>query len=513
MQRSGKDVQGMAAPHVALQELQNGGGGAGRDDFFDQMISGLAPAWPPGLGDPKLLFGAGVGGKAPEVASAAEGVRYVPYDESSLLASRLRQQEASRGGSSLTETSMLLQLGQHSHHQAQQQLLLQSIAQPPAAGGGDSRGFLPLPLSLGSGGSGDSGLLVDRSRDEVDAPFKSPHLTEAEGLYSNGFGGSLQRAIQAPTQQQLLHHPQTKKGDSFFGGSWELTEFQSVSELRMGQGTRTGTAAASAPRTGTAAASAPACGVTAAPPRPRVRARRGRRRSPHSIAERYPVLADLSSCWTLFASCGAASRERIAERMKALQELVPNGPSFPSPSYTPFTDKALMLDEIIDYVKFLQLQVKAKTSLPPYNASKVLSMSRLGGAAAVAPLVADMSSENGAGVDGVVGGDDGSMTVAEHQVAKLMEEDMGSAMQYLQGKGLCLIPISLVSAISSAAACHPRAPGSGCLGQLNRPTHHAAGDAPASPTISALTVQSTNGSGTEADAPWPAGSKDGATIP
>jgi hypothetical protein len=45
------------------------------------------------------------------------------------------------------------------------------------------------------------------------------------------------------------------------------------------------------------------------------------------------------------------------------------------------TDKASMLDEIIDYVKFLQLQVK------------VLSMSRLGGAAAVAPLVADMSSE------------------------------------------------------------------------------------------------------------------------
>ncbi|ONI28155.1 hypothetical protein PRUPE_1G127000 [Prunus persica] len=45
------------------------------------------------------------------------------------------------------------------------------------------------------------------------------------------------------------------------------------------------------------------------------------------------------------------------------------------------TDKASMLDEIIDYVKFLQLQVK------------VLSMSRLGGAATVAPLVADVSSE------------------------------------------------------------------------------------------------------------------------
>eukprot|EP00252_Welwitschia_mirabilis_P007603 TRINITY_DN1913_c0_g1_i3.p2 TRINITY_DN1913_c0_g1~~TRINITY_DN1913_c0_g1_i3.p2 ORF type:complete len:113 (-),score=13.84 TRINITY_DN1913_c0_g1_i3:215-553(-) len=30
-----------------------------------------------------------------------------------------------------------------------------------------------------------------------------------------------------------------------------------------------------------------------------------------------------------------------------------------------------------------------------------------------------------------------------------MEEDMGTAMQYLQGKGLCLMPISLATAISS----------------------------------------------------------------
>ncbi|KAL5658231.1 hypothetical protein ACJX0J_031394, partial [Zea mays] len=84
-----------------------------------------------------------------------------------------------------------------------------------------------------------------------------------------------------------------------------------------------------------------AVGGAAAPPRQRVRARRGQATDPHSIAERL-------------------RRERIAERMKALQELVSNANK---------TDKASMLDEIIDYVKFLQLQVK------------VLSMSRLGGAA------------------------------------------------------------------------------------------------------------------------------------
>jgi hypothetical protein len=65
-------------------------------------------------------------------------------------------------------------------------------------------------------------------------------------------------------------------------------------------------------------------------------------------------------------------RERIAERMKALQELVPNSNK---------TDKASMLDEIIDYLKFLQLQVK------------ILSMSRLGGAGAVASTASDPTAE------------------------------------------------------------------------------------------------------------------------
>ncbi|KAG8061434.1 hypothetical protein GUJ93_ZPchr0003g17309 [Zizania palustris] len=93
-----------------------------------------------------------------------------------------------------------------------------------------------------------------------------------------------------------------------------------------------------------------AVGTQPPAPRPKVRARRGQATDPHSIAERL-------------------RRERIAERMRALQELVPN---------TNKTDRAAMLDEILDYVKFLRLQVK------------VLSMSRLGGAGAVAQLVADI---------------------------------------------------------------------------------------------------------------------------
>lgn len=209
-------------------------------------------------------------------------------------------------------------------------------------------------------------------------------------------------------------------------------------------------------------------GVSPSQPKQKVRARRGQATDPHSIAERL-------------------RRERIAERMKALQELVPNANK---------TDKASMLDEIIDYVKFLQLQVK------------VLSMSRLGGAGAVAPLVADVSSEGGGECMQGSGGrstnqtasSNDSMTVTEQQVAKLMEKDMGSAMQYLQGKGLCLMPISLATAISTST-CHSRNPmmNGGGGGQI--PVMGSNGEGPTSPSMSVLTVQSTSmGNGSVKDA-------------
>nr|QJQ51233.1 bHLH transcription factor bHLH26.1 [Gardenia jasminoides] len=146
--------------------------------------------------------------------------------------------------------------------------------------------------------------------------------------------------------------------------------------------------------------------------RPRVRARRGQATDPHSIAERL-------------------RRERIAERIRALQELVPNVNK---------TDRAAMLDEIVDYVKFLRLQVK------------VLSMSRLGGAGAVAPLVTDIpissvEEESGEGGRPQPAWDKWSNDGTERQVAKLMEENVGAAMQFLQSKALCIMPVSLASAI------------------------------------------------------------------
>ncbi|XP_048133558.1 bHLH transcription factor RHL1-like [Rhodamnia argentea] len=272
-------------------------------------------------------------------------------------------------------------------------------------------------------------LMAAGDGSSLSSHFKSANLegdSSVQALF-NGFAGSLHGNGQASNQSQHFPLPQA--------GSMPTAPNFSAQVAVSGSG-------------GGAAA-------TAAPgqPRQRVRARRGQATDPHSIAERL-------------------RRERIAERMKALQELVPNANK---------TDKASMLDEIIDYVKFLQLQVK------------VLSMSRLGGAAAVAPLVADMSSEgggrgdssqaNGNGRSSSNGGD--SLTVTEHQVAKLMEEDMGSAMQYLQGKGLCLMPISLATAISTAT-CQSRIPLPSAAGA----GHHGPGDGPTSPSVSALTVQS-----------------------
>ncbi|KAG4949870.1 hypothetical protein JHK84_043297 [Glycine max] len=311
-------------------------------------------------------------------------------------------------------------------------------------------GLLNMPLSLPG-----NDVVVDAST------FESPNPSgkaSVQTLY-NGFAGSLHGVGQSSNQTQHFQHPQ---------GSSNPMQGQNFGAVPAGGGSATN----QAPASGAAAGGAPA------QPRQRVRARRGQATDPHSIAERL-------------------RRERIAERMKALQELVPNANK---------TDKASMLDEIIDYVKFLQLQVK------------VLSMSRLGGAAAVAPLVADMSSEGGGDCIQANGKSNGggaqasttntntnqttatttsndSLTMTEHQVAKLMEEDMGSAMQYLQGKGLCLMPISLATAISTAT-CPTRNVNvnpliNAAAGATHFPTAaNPAGEGPSSPSMSVLTVQS-----------------------
>ncbi|XP_020090326.1 transcription factor bHLH66-like [Ananas comosus] len=433
MQPTSREMQGMAESLAG-----GGGGGGGHDDFFDQMLSTLPSA------------------------SAA-------YDESSLLASRLRQHQISGGGGGGggggSPKPMMLQLNNnnnsnnnHLHHHGHP-MILSPMGRSPSSGGGGGggaaaadSGLLPLPLTLGSGGGGGGA----GSRDDATPPSNPDPRRE------------VRRAVQRI------------RCDRF-----SVRRRQHFTTPRVGDGARATEERRERTAGGAAAGRRVVGSGAAAPPRQRVRARRGQ-----------PP--------TLTASAERLRRERIAERMKALQELVPNANK---------TDKASMLDEIIDYVKFLQLQVK------------VLSMSRLGGAAAVAPLVANMSSEGGNGGNG--GGSGDSLTVTEHQVAKLMEEDMGSAMQYLQGKGLCLMPISLASAISSAT-CHPRPSPSpsaaaavpGLLGPNPLipgpppPPHGSSGgcaDGPSSPSMSVLTVQSATANGVS-DGDVTRNPKDGASV-
>ncbi|OMO61740.1 hypothetical protein CCACVL1_23271 [Corchorus capsularis] len=431
---------------IPLQDLQNNGNSNGHqqiqnpqssfdptsshDDFLEQMLSTLPScSW----SDLKSPWDPPKSDETPDNNNVG-----FHYDE--MLASKLRQHQINGGGgggsSSPSATAAAMKM------MMQQQMLLAGRAAAAAGGGGG--GGLTMPLSLGSS---------PRQNDIVDgSSFKSPnHQGGGDGAVQvmfNGFGaGSLHGANQSSNQTQHFHHPQ--------GGAMQAQNFG---------------AAAAAAAAGTVMNQSQASGSTGgtpAQPKQRVRARRGQATDPHSIAERL-------------------RRERIAERMKALQELVPNANK---------TDKASMLDEIIDYVKFLQLQVK------------VLSMSRLGGAAAVAPLVADMPSEGGGDCIQTSANGGGSLqrnsngnqtsandtlTVTEHQVAKLMEEDMGSAMQYLQGKGLCLMPISLATAISTAT-CHSRNPMINNANPNNGNSHpllQTSGEGPSSPSMSVLTVQS-----------------------
>nr|WAK86067.1 transcription factor bHLH21 [Nothapodytes nimmoniana] len=355
--------------------------------------------------------------------------QFVDHDQS-LLASKLRLHQISGGASSAAKALLLQQQIMMSSGLAIQSAGLRS---PTGNSVGGESGLLQMPLGISNAHS------FDRPQNEVldNNSFKSLNSgadASVQALY-NGFAGSLHGTPQQSNQTQHFNHPQAQT----FGAQAATVMNQQATASGGGDG-----AAAAQPQQ----------------PRQRVRARRGQATDPHSIAERL-------------------RRERIAERMKALQELVPNANK---------TDKASMLDEIIDYVKFLQLQVK------------VLSMSRLGSAAAVAPIVADISPQEGGDyiqADGERGSkgnqtesssNDG-MAVTEHQVAKLMEEDMGSAMQYLQSKGLCLMPIALATAISTAT-CHSRNTVTAVPNNPLGSNVEGGGGGPSSPSMSGLTVQS-----------------------
>jgi hypothetical protein len=154
MQPTTQEMQAMAG-QISLDDLRAAAGAAGgvHDDFLDQMLGGLPPsAWPE--------LASSAGGKAPDRGAQAEGMQHLPqhiggglYDESALLASRLRQHQISGGGggAEAAKQMVLQQLAdlRQGHH-----MLLQGMGRSTGDGGSSGDGGLLLPLSLGSGGSG-----------------------------------------------------------------------------------------------------------------------------------------------------------------------------------------------------------------------------------------------------------------------------------------------------------------------------------------------------------------------
>lgn len=89
-------------------------------------------------------------------------------------------------------------------------------------------------------------------------------------------------------------------------------------------------------------------------------------------------------------------------------------------------------------------------------------MSRLGAAGAVVPLITDGQTEGSNGLSlSPLAGQEVDFSISpdliafEQEVLKLMESDMTTAMQYLQSKGLCVMPIALATAISSGKPSPP----------------------------------------------------------
>ncbi|KAI6692618.1 hypothetical protein NL676_020328 [Syzygium grande] len=278
----------------------------------------------------------------------------------------------------------------------------QILAVPP---GPYSGGSLPMVLQLGSGrggGGGGEGLRGMGVMMPLGLNLEQGGLFRREDVENSTSASSTTSAINMEREAGGVHH-----------NNMTSCLFPAFGQFQQAQSVQPPPPHPPPPQLHPAFLNQPTAGSPNPPAiRPRARARRGQATDPHSIAERL-------------------RRERINERMKALQELVPSCNK---------TDRAAMLDEIVDYVKFLRLQVK------------VLSMSRLGGTGAVAQLVSDVPLSSAEG-EIIEGGNnqpawekwltDGT----EQQVAKLMEEDVGAAMQFLQSKALCIMPISLASAI------------------------------------------------------------------
>ncbi|KAK9281760.1 hypothetical protein L1049_004665 [Liquidambar formosana] len=113
-------------------------------------------------------------------------------------------------------------------------------------------------------------------------------------------------------------------------------------------------------------------------------------------------------------------RLRIAERLKALQELLP----YPEEGF-----KASVLDDVIDHVKYLQLQLKD------------LSQSRLGGESSSNPFVFLE------GYGHYLFHEQMMNEPLEEMMGKLLEVNPSAAAQLLASRGLSIMPMALTEGL------------------------------------------------------------------
>ncbi|XP_042495076.1 transcription factor bHLH7-like isoform X1 [Macadamia integrifolia] len=117
---------------------------------------------------------------------------------------------------------------------------------------------------------------------------------------------------------------------------------------------------------------------------------------------------------------GRQNRARISGGINTLRELLPHSEE---------GSKASVLDDTIDYIKYLQLQIK------------MLSQSRLGGEAAAAPFT------HLEGYGHYLFHQEMLNEPLEEMIGKLMELDIATATQLLDSKGLSVIPIALAEGV------------------------------------------------------------------
>ncbi|CAN6452850.1 unnamed protein product [Victoria cruziana] len=151
----------------------------------------------------------------------------------------------------------------------------------------------------------------------------------------------------------------------------------------------------------------------------------------HSTAS--PIPADVKGRCLRLLKCQTTNsrssderrrRQRISKALKALTDLLPRSEN---------GNQICMLDDIIDYVKFLQLQ------------TKVLSQNR---------LLGDSSEDNLVYLEGFghfLRTEPESSDAIENIIDNMMESDMPAAVQLLQRKGLRLLPLSSADCFKSAS--------------------------------------------------------------